>query len=100
MFRKSYAVASAEKKNDKEKSKSSQSYGTMTLKKKDQIKCLNNQAEPEYREKRSFPKKTTTVSTKWVDNKTYKEKTTTEKKTEKSTKTPTKKKTEKKAEKK
>ena len=92
MFRKSYAVASAEKKNDKEKSKSSQSYGTMTLKKKDQIKSLNNQAEPEYREKRSFPKKTTTVSTKWVDNKTYKEKTPTEKKTDKAQKHPPKRK--------
>ena len=76
MFRKSYNVISAEKKNDKGKSASSQSYGTMTLKKKSEIRNLNEQTKPEYYKKEeAFPKKKSTTDSKWVQNKTYTEKT-------------------------
>ena len=40
----------------------------MELKKKQEIKNLNAQEPPEYRQKR-YPKKVT--STKWVENKTF-----------------------------
>ena len=42
----------------------------MTLKKKAEIKNVSNKESPDYREK-SFPKKVT--STKWVENKTFKD---------------------------
>ena len=97
MFRKSYNVASAEKKNDKGKSASSQSYGTMTLKKKAEITNLNNQTTPEcHRKKEAFPKKQSTTNSKWVENKTYKEKTPDKKATEKKKEIPSKKEVEKK----
>ena len=82
MFRKSYNVEKVAKK-DKEKTKSTESTrstestkstgstgSTMTLKKKDKIKSLNNSESPEYK-KKAFPKKVSTVSTKWVEKKTF-----------------------------
>ena len=75
MFKsKSYNVEKVSKKNEKEKEKSSSSSsypGTMTLKKKDKIKSVNNKESPEYC-KKAPPKNVT--STKWVDNKTFKSK--------------------------
>ena len=76
MFRKSYNVEKVAKK-DKEKTRSTESTkstgstgSTMTLKKKDNIKSMNNSESPEYK-KKAFPKKASTVSTKWVENKTF-----------------------------
>ena len=66
MFKKgSYNVEKKEKKIFyREKS------STMTLKKKAELKNVSNKESPDYREK-SFPKKVT--STKWVENKTFKD---------------------------
>ena len=79
MFKsKSYNVKKASEKNEKEEpksSKSSSASGSMTLKKKEKIKSANNKESPEYRQK-IYPKKTVT---KWVQNKTYSEKTPTKK---------------------
>ena len=73
MFKKSYNVEKATKK-DKKETESTRSTGstgsTMTLKKKDKIKSMNNHESSEYR-KKAFPKKVSTVSTKWVENKTF-----------------------------
>ena len=73
MFKKSYTVEKATKK-DKKETESTRSTGstgsTMTLKKKDKIKSMNNHESSEYR-KKAFPKKVSTVSTKWVENKTF-----------------------------
>ena len=70
MFKsKSYNVEKVSKKDEKEKEKSSSlSSGTMTLKKKDKIKSVNNKESPEY-QKKAYPKNVTTK--KWVENKTY-----------------------------
>ena len=66
MFKKgSYNVEKKEKKSSTEKKTS-----TMTLKKKAEIKNVSNKESPDYR-KKSFPKKVT--STKWVENKTFKD---------------------------
>ena len=71
MFKsKSYNVEKASKKN--EASSSSSSSSGMTLKTKDKIKSANNKESPEYRRK-ALPKKIT--STKWVENKTFENKT-------------------------
>ena len=71
MFKsKSYNVEKASKKN--EASSSSSSSSGMTLKTKDKIKSANNKESPEYR-KKALPKKIT--STKWVENKTFENKT-------------------------
>ena len=79
MFKKSYNVASIQKKNEASSSSSNSSSSstpsTMTLKKKEKIKAMNNQEAPEYRQK-IYPKKTVT---KWVQNKTYTEKSPTKK---------------------
>ena len=73
MFKKSYTVEKATKK-DKKETESTRSTGstgsTMTLKKKDKIKSMNNHESSEYR-KKAFPKKVSAVSTKWVENKTF-----------------------------
>ena len=73
MFKKSYNVEKATKRNKKE-TESTGSTGstgsTMTLKKKDKIKSMNINESPEYK-KKAFPKKVSTVSTKWVENKTF-----------------------------
>ena len=61
------------KKNKKKSStetKTSVKNSTMTLKKKAEIKNISNKESPDYR-KRSFPKKV--FSTKWVENKTFKD---------------------------
>ena len=63
----------------------------MTLKKKDKIKSANNKESPEYC-KKALSKKVTTV--KWVENKTYSEKTPTKKNEEKKKEIPIKKKLE------
>ena len=70
MFKsKFYNVKKESEKNDKAQPQSSktQSNGTMTLKKKEKIKALNNYSPPAYRQP-VFPKKTVT---KWTSNKTY-----------------------------
>ena len=77
MFKnKSYNVEKATKKNKEAKSSSSSLSsslgGTMTFKKKDKIKSTNNKESPEYRKK--APPKIVT-STKWVENKTFENKT-------------------------
>ena len=77
MFKnKSYNVEKATKKNKEAKSSSSSLSsslgGTMTFKKKDKIKSANNKESPEYRKK--APPKIVT-STKWVENKTFENKT-------------------------
>ena len=58
------------KKNKKETESTGSTGSTMTLKKKDKIKSMNNNESPEYK-KKAFPKKVSTVSTKWVENKTF-----------------------------
>ena len=63
-----------EKKKEQEKKKKEQEQEKkkkMELKKKQEIKNLNAQESPEYRQK-LYPKKVT--STKWVENKTFKSK--------------------------
>ena len=96
MFKKSYNVANIQKKNEASSSSSNSSSSstpsTMTLKKKEKIKAMNNQEAPEYRQK-IYPKKTVT---KWVQNKTYAEKTPTKKNEESKKEIPTKKKLERK----
>ena len=73
MFKsKSYNVEKASKKNEASFSSSSSSSSGMTLKTKDKIKSANNKESPEYRRK-ALPKKIT--STKWVENKTFENKT-------------------------
>ena len=70
MFKKrSYNVEKKEKKSSVE-TKPSTRNSTMTLKKKAEIKNVSNKESPDYR-KKSFPKKVT--STKWVENKTFKD---------------------------
>ena len=61
MFKKSYNVQKAS-------GESSKTTTTMTLKKKEKIKSMNNLEAPDYRNK-APPKKVTT--TKWVENKTF-----------------------------
>ena len=68
MFKKSYSVEKATKKDESSKSSgSSGSSGLMTLKKKDKIQSLNNHESPEYQKKNLLKK----GSTGWVQNKTF-----------------------------
>ena len=70
---KSYNVQKAFKKNNlstitpESSSKTASSSGTMTLKKKEKIKSVNNKESPEYH-KKSHPKKTVTT---WKKNETF-----------------------------
>ena len=48
-------------------SKATSSTGTMTLKKKEKIKSVNNKESPEYKQK-IYPKKTVTI---WKKNETF-----------------------------
>ena len=59
------------KKEQEEKKKEQEKKKKMELKKKEEIRNLNAQESPEYRQKH-YPKNAT--SKKWVENKTFKQK--------------------------